>query len=119
MIVEEYTIGCYFKSNIFSYYLLFFFEGKMSSEKHFIDDLTRVASGALGAIGNVKGEVESKIKESIQRFLDEMDYVTTEEFEVTREIAQKVMEENLSLKEQVKSLEKKIESIIKQLDSKG
>ncbi len=29
----------------------------MSREKHFIDDLTRVASGAIGAIGNVKGEV--------------------------------------------------------------
>ena len=34
----------------------------MSREKHFIDDLTRIATGAMGAIGNVKGEVEAKNK---------------------------------------------------------
>ena len=56
----------------------------MSREKHFIDDLTRVASGAIGAIGNVKGEVESKFKDIIQKFLDDMDYVSREEFEIVR-----------------------------------
>ena len=69
----------------------------MSREKHFIDDLTRVASGAIGAIGNVKGEVESKFKDIIQKFLDDMDYVSREEFEIVRELAQKSMEQNLIL----------------------
>ena len=90
----------------------------MSSEKYFIDDLTRVASGALGALGNVKGEVEAKFKESIQNFLDEMDYVTREEFEVVREMAQKAREENITLKKKLESLEKKLELISKSLEAK-
>tara|TARA_Y100000768_G_scaffold326048_1_gene263215 strand:+ start:200 stop:475 length:276 start_codon:yes stop_codon:yes gene_type:complete len=84
----------------------------MSREKHFIDDLTRVASGAIGAIGNVKGEVEAKFKETIQRFLDDMDYVPREEFEVVRDLAQKAREQNLMLEEKVRLLDKKIESLL-------
>ena len=83
----------------------------MSREKHFIDDLTRVASGAIGAIGNVKGEVEAKFKETIQRFLDDMDYVPREEFEVVRDMAQKAREQNLMLEEKVRLLEGKIDSL--------
>ncbi|PPR77639.1 MAG: hypothetical protein CFH01_01437 [Alphaproteobacteria bacterium MarineAlpha2_Bin1] len=83
----------------------------MSREKHFIDDLTRIATGAMGAIGNVKGEVEAKFKETVQKFLDEMDYVSREEFEVVRELAQKFSEQNIILDKKVKALEKKIESI--------
>ena len=91
----------------------------MSSEKHFIDDLTRVASGALGAIGNVKGEVEAKLKESIQNFFDEMDYVTREEFEVIKEMSQKAREENSVLKERLKSMEQKLELMMNQIKQKA
>ncbi|MBL41982.1 MAG: pyrroline-5-carboxylate reductase [Rhodospirillaceae bacterium] len=83
----------------------------MSREKHFIDDLTRVASGAIGAIGNVKGEVESKFKDIIQKFLDDMDYVSREEFEIVRELAQKSMEQNLVFEKKVKDLEEKIKNL--------
>ncbi len=83
----------------------------MSREKHFIDDLTRVASGAIGAIGNVKGEVESKFKDIIQKFLDDMDYVSREEFEIVRELAQKSMEQNLIFEKKVKDLEEKIKNL--------
>ncbi len=91
----------------------------MSKEKHFIDDLTRVASGAMGAIGNVKGEVEARFKETMQKFLDDMDYVSREEFEVVREMAQKSREENLILEGKIKLLEEKINLISSQKFNKN
>ena len=110
LMVEEYIYGCYFQHNIF-----LFFGEQMSREKHFIDDLTRVASGAIGAIGNVKGEVEAKFKDTIQHFLDDMDYVPRDEFDVVRDMAQKAREQNLMLEEKIRLLESKIDSLSKLL----
>ncbi len=91
----------------------------MSNKKYFLDDLTRVASGAIGTIGNVKGEVEAKIKDSIQRLLEDMDYVTREEFEVVKELAQKLKEENVALEAKLENLEQKIDIILNQTDNKA
>ena len=82
----------------------------MSSSNHLIDDIARVASGALGAIGGVRDEFETKLRDILKRFLDEMDYVTREEFEVARDLAQKAREENERLEERIKSLEEGLQS---------
>jgi len=64
----------------------------MQKNSYLIDDLSRVISGALGALGGAKEEVETKIKDSLKQFLNEMDYVSRDEFEITRELAQKSIE---------------------------
>jgi BMFP domain-containing protein YqiC len=69
------------------------------------DDLARVASGALNAVGGVREEFEARIKEQFQRRLGDMDLVTREEFEVVREMAQKAREENEVLAAKIKTLE--------------
>ncbi len=77
----------------------------MQPNNPIFDDLARVASGALNAVGGVREEVEARIKEQFQRWLGDMDLVTREEFEVVREMAQKAREENEALAAKVKTLE--------------
>ena len=80
----------------------------MRRDNHLIDDLARVASGALGALGGVREDIESKLQEVFQRFVDDMDLVTREEFEAVRMLAQNAREESERLSEQVASLEKQL-----------
>ena len=80
----------------------------MPDDKHIFDDLARVASGALGAIGSVKGDMELKLKEIFHRFMNEMEYVTREEFDATREMAQNAREENIQLRKRIEQLEESI-----------
>lgn len=69
------------------------------------DDLARVASGALNAVGGVREEVEGRLKEQFQRWLGDMDLVTREEFDVVRDMAQKAREENDALSARLATLE--------------
>ena len=84
----------------------------MPDDKHLFDDLARVASGALGAMGSVRGDIEMKLKEIFQRFMNEMEYVTREEFDATRELAQNAREENIELRKRIEQLEKSINNIL-------
>ncbi|MEK9946162.1 MAG: accessory factor UbiK family protein [Alphaproteobacteria bacterium] len=77
----------------------------MQPNNPIFDDLARVASGALNAVGGVREEVEARIKDQFQRWLADMDLVTREEFEVVREMAQNAREENEMLAAKVKALE--------------
>ena len=69
------------------------------------DDLARVASGALNAVGGAREEVEARIKEQFHRWLSEMNLVTREEFDVARDMAQKAREENEALAARLAKLE--------------
>ena len=69
------------------------------------DDLARVASGALNAVGGVREEVEGRIKEQFQRWLGDMDLVTREEFDVVSDMARKAREENDALSARLAVLE--------------
>lgn len=82
----------------------------MPGDNHLIDDLARVASGAMGALGGMREDIESKLREVFQRFIDDMDLVTREEFEAARMLAQNAREESERLSERVVSLEKKLEN---------
>lgn len=79
------------------------------------DDLARVASGALNAVGGAREEVEGRIKEQFQRWLGDMDLVTREEFDVVRDMAQKARTENDALSARLT----KLEAASKSTKSKG
>src|SRR5207244_653563 len=53
----------------------------MQSQNRFFDDLARVASGAVGAISGVRGEIEARLRDQLERVLVGMDLVSREEFE--------------------------------------
>ncbi len=77
----------------------------MQVDNRLLDDLARVAGGALGALSGVRGEVEARLKERFRRILGEMETVSREEFEATREVAANARAEQEKLEARVAALE--------------
>lgn len=77
----------------------------MQQNNPIFDDLARVASGALNALGGVREEAETRMKDLFRRVLGEMDLVTREEFDIVQTMAQKAREENEALKTRIDALE--------------
>ena len=51
----------------------------MQTDNPLLDDLARVASGALGALTGMRGEIEARVRDQLERVLARMDMVTREE----------------------------------------
>ncbi len=77
----------------------------MQVDNRLLDDLARVASGALGALSGVRGEVEAQLKQQFQRILGEMDLVTREEFEAVKQVAANARTEQERLEKRLAKLE--------------
>ncbi len=77
----------------------------MQVDNRLLDDLARVASGALGALSGVRGEVETQLKQQFQRILGEMDLVTREEFEAVKQVAANARTEQERLEKRLARLE--------------
>ena len=77
----------------------------MQSQNRFFDDIARVASGAVGAIAGVRGEVEARVRDQLERVLAGMDLVSREEFEAVKAMAAKAREEQELLRRQLAALE--------------
>ena len=56
----------------------------MQTQNRFFDDLARVAAGAMGTLSGVKSEVETRIREQLERVLAGMDLVSRDEFEAVK-----------------------------------
>jgi BMFP domain-containing protein YqiC len=74
------------------------------------DDLAKMMTNAAGAAEGMKKEVESVVKAQAERFINSMDVVKREEFEVVKAMAQKAREENEALKARLAELEAKLSS---------
>ncbi len=69
----------------------------------FLDDLAKVASGAVQSLGDVRGQV----KAMVSSFLSELDMVTRDEYERVEAMAQKTLERQTALEKRLAALEKK------------
>ncbi len=78
----------------------------MQSQNRIFDDIARVAAGAMGALTGVRGEVESRIRDQLERLLAGMDLVSREEFEAVKAMAAKAREEQEILQRRLDALEK-------------
>ncbi|WP_322097227.1 accessory factor UbiK family protein [Pelagibius sp. Alg239-R121] len=77
----------------------------MQTQNRFLDDLARVTSGAMGVAAGVRGEVEARVREQLERVLAQMDLVPREEFEVVKAMAAKARSEQEVLSERLAQLE--------------
>ena len=77
----------------------------MQSQNRFFDDLARVAAGAMGSLSGVKSEVESRIRDQLERVMAGMDLVTRDEFEAVKAMAAKARTEQEDLAKRVTELE--------------
>lgn len=84
----------------------------MQSNNRFLDDLARMASGAVGAAAGVRTEIEAMIRDRLQRLLAESDVVPREEFEVVRAMATKARVEQEEMAERIARLEAKIAELL-------
>ena len=82
----------------------------MQSKNPFLDDLARLMTSAAGVAQNARSEMENTFKSILDRWLVDNNFVTREEFESVRAMAQKAREENIMLSERLHLLEKTIGS---------
>jgi BMFP domain-containing protein YqiC len=80
----------------------------MQTRNPLIDDLTKVASSAMGALTGMKDEVEARLRDQIAKILDGMDIPRRDEFEAVKAMATKAREENEALKKQVEELQARL-----------
>ena len=79
--------------------------GAMQTQNRFLDDLARLAAGAVGGIAGIRQEVEARLREQVERLLRGMDLVNREEFEVVRAMAARARSEQEALAARVAALE--------------
>lgn len=77
----------------------------MQTRSKILDDLTQLMSNAVGVAQGAKTEAETAVKGMIDRWLADRDFVTREEFDAVRAMAQKAREENEALKARIAALE--------------
>jgi BMFP domain-containing protein YqiC len=80
----------------------------MQSQNRFFDDMARVAAGAMGALSGVRGEIESRFRDQLERILAGMDLVSREEFEAVKAMAAKAREEQEVLQQRIAELEARL-----------
>src|ERR1700730_11641380 len=80
----------------------------MQSQNRFFDDLARVAAGAMGTLSGMRSEVESRVREQLERVLAGMDLVSRDEFEAVKAMAAKARSEEEDLRRRVDELESRV-----------
>ncbi|MBC7163706.1 MAG: accessory factor UbiK family protein [Roseovarius sp.] len=78
----------------------------MQTRNKVLDDLSQLMTNAMGVAQGARAEAETAMKSLIDRWLADRDFVTREEFDAVRAMAQKAREENAALKARIEALEK-------------
>ncbi|MDY0883890.1 accessory factor UbiK family protein [Dongia soli] len=80
----------------------------MQTENRLLDDLAKVATGAIGSLTGMRHEVEGKLQQQLERIVARMNLVSREEFEAMRAVAQAAREEQIRLERRVAELEARL-----------
>lgn len=79
----------------------------MQTSNKILDDISQLMSNAMGVAQGAKTEAETAMSSWVERWLADRDFVTREEFDAVRAMAQKAREENATLLARIEALEKK------------
>lgn len=79
----------------------------MTPRNKMFDDLSQLMTNAMGVAQGARDEAENAMKSWMDRWLADRDFVTREEFDAVRMMAQKAREENAELKARLDALERK------------
>ena len=79
----------------------------MQSRNKILDDVSQLMTNAMGVAQGAREEAETAVKSIIDRWLADHDFVTREEFDSVKAMAQKAREENENLKARLVAIEKK------------
>ena len=78
----------------------------MQTSNRILDDLAKVASGAVSTAAGVKDEIEAIIRQRLEKLLASADLVSREEFEVVKAMVSEARAEQERLAKRLNSLEK-------------
>lgn len=79
----------------------------MQTQNKFFEDISKVMTNAMGVAQGAKTEAETAMKSWMDRWLADRDFVSREEFDAVRLMAQKAREENAALMARIDALEAK------------
>ncbi|WP_375266361.1 accessory factor UbiK family protein [Planktotalea sp.] len=79
----------------------------MQTRNKVLDDISQLMTNAMGVAQGAKTEAETAMSSLVDRWLADRDFVTREEFDAVRAMAQKAREENATLKARLDALEAK------------
>ena len=77
----------------------------MQNRSKFFDDMSQLMTNAMGVAQGARTEAETAMKGFIDRWMAERNFVTREEFDAVRAMAQKAREENATLQARIEALE--------------
>ena len=79
----------------------------MQTRNKVLDDISQLMTNAMGVAQGAKAEAETAMSSMVDRWLADRDFVTREEFDAVRAMAQKAREESEALKARLDALEAK------------
>ena len=79
----------------------------MQTRNKIFDDLSQLMTNAMGVAQGAKDEAQNAMSSMMDRWLADRDFVTREEFDAVRAMAQKAREENDLLRARLDALEGK------------
>ncbi len=77
----------------------------MQTRNKIFDDFSKLMNNAVGVAQGAKDEAENAMKSWVDRWLADRDFVTRDEFEAVRAMAQKAREENAALTARLEAIE--------------
>ena len=77
----------------------------MQTRNKLFDDMSQLLTNAMGVAQGAKTEAETAMKGLVDRWMADRDFVTREEFDAARAMAQKAREENAALEARIVALE--------------
>jgi len=92
----------------------------MQTRNKILDDISQLMTNAMGVAQGARSEADTAIKSLMDRWLADRDFVTREEFDAVRLMAQKAREENEALKARLDVLDASAQAeIALDRDNKG
>ena len=86
----------------------------MQTDNPFLDSMAKLFTDAAGAANSVRTEVESIVRQRMERLVADMNLVHRDEFETVKAMAAKARTENESLAARVASLEALVSTLKKE-----
>ena len=80
----------------------------MSTKEKILDDMARMAGGAIGTIGNIRGQMKEEIRLRVDEMALRLDLVSREDFERVEDLLKQARIEQDALRARIEKLEQNI-----------
>lgn len=77
----------------------------MQTQNRIFDDLAKMAGGALSALTSLKDEIEAMIRDRLERYMADANFVRRDEFEAVKAMAALARSEQEKLEARLAALE--------------